>query len=48
MSAFRGPQVKGAMQQRRKDKRAEAVERNARTKPERRSTKRQSGKGRAA
>lgn len=40
MSAFTGRQRKGAMRDRREQKRLEAVRRNACTLPERRSTKR--------
>ncbi len=40
MSAFHGPQRKGASRERRDRKRMQADVRNALTKPERRSTKR--------
>jgi len=40
VSAFHGPQHRGALRERRQVKREEAIERNARTLPARRSRKR--------
>lgn len=41
MSAFSGPQYKGAMRDHRDTRKREAIKRNAQTLPERRSKKRQ-------